>query len=894
MECVGDFEYNKKDLIGHGAFAIVFKGRHKKNHQSVAIKCIHKKNLLKPQALPEKEISILQQLKHENVVALYHCKVTSNYVYLVMEFCNGGDLGDYLQAKKTLSEDTIRIFLGQIAQAMKAMRLKGIIHRDLKPQNLLLSYVSEKKEPLPSEIRIKIADFGFARSLKGDTMAVTLCGSPLYMAPEVIMSQQYDGKADLWSIGTIIYQCLTGKAPFQASTPQELKTFYLKSKNVTPSIPKETSKDLKNLLIYLLKKNASERIEWDSFFTHSFLTKKHLATIRCHSFSSSSPELQAVSASPLSGMPISSPEDNYLVKKKHSIADASLVDDKFGTPSSAGSEVEQLEEDFVFLDPPSNNSENSNQAQKKSSMSGDFISLTSNSPIVTFTISPGGSPVHISKPNTPADNRPSSLPIQCKPSPESKPIPVPSAGQDIFRGQSSTGKTSINYSRSAPQFHTLSHNPKATSPVLGLGLVSPTNAKAGHGLMHRVSMQPGSDLWERAATLPSSHIKAASVKSPKRESPVGTGSPMSSLPPIIGSPSKKSLVEDNASFQAQSKPLSIPSNRRTARRKTVSECEGQSSSSHSSINKSASSGKLSDQFVGLYKIGRSNSNHSVELNAGFGSTSSPPLFGFNLSSGLSSLSRRSSAQRDSSPSTQGSLPYTFATSPPNMEGFIQFVAPDLPEETLLEPEHTETVEYLNKMLGIVEAVFEVADSRTTSLAESLFLGRPKDGLVFVSEANRQLEQLLLYLKALEYLEVSLNRARTEFASLTLKPSNAVCTVVNKLHGYYKECLHKTKEMYDRNLHESPKIVDEKNPIRAEQLMYSYAVDLCLTTALDEHTANDGNLQCISRYKTGLMLINGLLLGQQSESTDVSVLQRYKQVVDQRLVYLERQVQLPVL
>ncbi|XP_033102197.1 serine/threonine-protein kinase ULK2-like isoform X2 [Anneissia japonica] len=822
-----------------------------------------------------------------------------------MEFCNGGDLAEYLQVKRTLSEDTIRIFLSQIAKAMKAMCLKGIIHRDLKPQNLLLSYVSEKKEPSPSEIKIKIADFGFARSLKGDTMAATLCGSPLYMAPEVIMSQQYDGKADLWSIGTIIYQCLTGKAPFQASNPQELKTFYLKSKNVSPNIPKETSKDLKNLLIGLLKKNAQERIEWDSFFTHSFLTKKNLATtspvpvpVRCHSFSSSSPEVQAVSASPLSGMPISSPEDNYIAKKKHSMQDTSLLEgytDKYGTPSSIGSEVGPLEEDFVFVDPPSNNSESSNRTQKKS-ISNDFIALTSNSP-VTFTISPGGSPVHISKPTTP-ENRPTSLPLQRTPSPESKPIPVtslPRTRRDVSHGSGSQTTPTINYSRSAPQFHSLSSHSKSTSPVLGLGLVSPTNAKAGPGLMHRVSMQQESPLRERCATSPSSLMKTKSVKSPSRGSPVSVGSPMS-LPPIIGSPTKKSFDDDHTTLQAQSKPLSIPSNRRTARRKTLSECEDRSSSysSHSSINKSASSGRLSDQF--MYKaafsnLGKSGSNNSVDLlTAGFGSAS-PPMFGFNRSSGLSSISRRGSAHRDSLSSTQGSLPFTFAASPPNMEGFIQFVAPDLPEETLLEPEHTETVEYLNKMLGIVEAVLEVASSRTTSLAESL-MHRARDELVFVSDAHRQLEQLLLYLKVLEYLEDSLRRAREKFASLALKPSNAVCTVVNKLHGYYKECLQKTKEVYDKSLFEPLKFSEGKQPMTAELLMYSYAIELCLTTALDEHSVNDSNIQCISRYKTGLNLMNALLLQPQS-TKDSMVLQRYKQVLDQRLTYLERQVQWPV-
>lgn len=120
------------------------------------------------------------------------------------------------------------------AGAMKAMVSKDIVHRDLKPQNILLSHDGKTKNPQPADIRLKIADFGFARFLQDGVMAATLCGSPMYMAPEVIMSLQYNSKADLWSLGTIVFQCLTGKAPFQAQTPQALKHFYEKNANLSP------------------------------------------------------------------------------------------------------------------------------------------------------------------------------------------------------------------------------------------------------------------------------------------------------------------------------------------------------------------------------------------------------------------------------------------------------------------------------------------------------------------------------------------------------------------------------------------------------------------------------------------------------------------------------------
>ncbi|XP_038614659.1 serine/threonine-protein kinase ULK2 isoform X2 [Tachyglossus aculeatus] len=270
MELVGDFEYSKKDLIGHGAFAVVFKGRHrKKTDWEVAIKSINKKNLSKSQILLGKEIKILKELQHENIVALYDVQELPNSVFLVMEYCNGGDLADYLQAKGTLSEDTIRVFLQQIAAAMRILHGKGIIHRDLKPQNILLSYASRRKSTI-SGIRVKIADFGFARYLHSNMMAATLCGSPMYMAPEVIMSQHYDAKADLWSIGTVIYQCLVGKPPFQANSPQDLRMFYEKNRSLIPSIPRETSPYLTDLLLNLLQRNQKDRMDFEAFFCHPF------------------------------------------------------------------------------------------------------------------------------------------------------------------------------------------------------------------------------------------------------------------------------------------------------------------------------------------------------------------------------------------------------------------------------------------------------------------------------------------------------------------------------------------------------------------------------------------------------------------------------------------------
>ncbi|XP_075243359.1 uncharacterized protein LOC142337750 isoform X3 [Convolutriloba macropyga] len=269
----GKYAYRRDCIIGHGSFAIVFKGRTLKEEpkRPVAVKYIQQKNVSKNPKLLQHEISILKQLKHHNVVQLYDCFQDKAGIHLVMEFCNGGDLQDYLNKKKVLSEPVIRMFLKQIASALKLMDDKSIVHRDLKPQNLLLAFDPLVKCPLPEDIRIKVADFGFARYLEVDAMAVTLCGSPMYMAPEVMMHQEYDSRADIWSVGTIIFQCLVGKAPFVFPNPQKLRAFYENNPNLRPNVPEHASSSLKSLLLMILRRDPEHRCTFKEFYAHPFL-----------------------------------------------------------------------------------------------------------------------------------------------------------------------------------------------------------------------------------------------------------------------------------------------------------------------------------------------------------------------------------------------------------------------------------------------------------------------------------------------------------------------------------------------------------------------------------------------------------------------------------------------
>uniref|UniRef100_A0A1B0CSK6 Protein kinase domain-containing protein n=3 Tax=Lutzomyia longipalpis TaxID=7200 RepID=A0A1B0CSK6_LUTLO len=472
MEIVGDYEYNSKDLIGHGAFAVVYKGRHRKKPSlQVAIKSITKKSLAKSQNLLGKEIKILKELTelhHENVVALLDCKESQHNVYLVMEYCNGGDLADYLNGRGSLSEDTIRLFLVQLAGAMKALFAKGIVHRDLKPQNILLSHSNGKTFPPPSKIKLKIADFGFARFLQDGNMAATLCGSPMYMAPEVIMSLQYDAKADLWSLGTIVFQCLTGKAPFQAQTPQELRNFYEKNDGLAPKIPPGTTPELTDLLMGLLRRNAKDRMSFDRFFNHPFLQRP------------ATPQTPKAPSppSPIPMAPAAEPESAAIASSSH---------------SSDKSSSQESSDDFVLV--PNN--------------------LPSDATVVNYErrqsrVSLGGSPQAPVASSPPS--RPSTLPIS-----EPKPVPQPiRTGAAIPRSQPITMKRSEN--RSGPEISSIS--PPAVQFVIG----TPPDGKRRRSTSAG-SLSESPQIWSETPPPPPCTWQvspAASHQSPLRRYPSGS------------------------------------------------------------------------------------------------------------------------------------------------------------------------------------------------------------------------------------------------------------------------------------------------------------------------------------------------------------------------------------
>jgi len=181
-------------------------------------------------------------------------------VYLALEYCAGGDLSDVLdRANGPLPLKQAVSLLRELASGLQYLHSYDIMHRDLKPQNLLITEGGH----------LKLGDFGFARSLPRDDMAATLCGSPLYMAPEVLSRQRYDAKCDLWSVGCIAWEMLTGAPPFTASSPMELLDIINSSLPVLPpSVEQALPPPLKELLMLLLRRDPSNRISFVEFFAH--------------------------------------------------------------------------------------------------------------------------------------------------------------------------------------------------------------------------------------------------------------------------------------------------------------------------------------------------------------------------------------------------------------------------------------------------------------------------------------------------------------------------------------------------------------------------------------------------------------------------------------------------
>nr|XP_043609798.1 CBL-interacting protein kinase 18 [Erigeron canadensis] len=258
-------KYELGRLLGQGTFAKVYYARNLVTGQSVAIKVIDKEKVSRVGLVDQikREISIMKLVRHPNILQLYEVMATKSKIYFALEYAKGGELFDKV-ANGKLKEQTARKYFHQLINAVDFCHSRGVYHRDLKPENLLL----DENENL------KVSDFGLsalAESKRQDGLLHTTCGTPAYVAPEVITRKGYDGdKADVWSCGVILYVLLAGYLPFHDSNLVEM---YRKIGRSEFKFPSWVQPEARKLLLKILDPNPVKRITIPKIKENSWFKK---------------------------------------------------------------------------------------------------------------------------------------------------------------------------------------------------------------------------------------------------------------------------------------------------------------------------------------------------------------------------------------------------------------------------------------------------------------------------------------------------------------------------------------------------------------------------------------------------------------------------------------------
>ncbi|XP_062188944.1 uncharacterized protein LOC133892274 [Phragmites australis] len=248
---VGRYELGR--TLGEGTFAKVKFARNVETGENVAIKILDKEKVLKHKMIAQikREISTMKLIRHPNVIRMYEVMASKTKIYIVIELVTGGELFDKIASRGRLKEGDARKYFQQLINAVDYSHSRGVYHRDLKPENLLLD----------ASGTLKVSDFGLSalpQQVREDGLLHTTCGTPNYVAPEVINNKGYDGaKADLWSCGVILFVLMAGYLPFEDSN---LMSLYKKIFKANFSCPSWFSTSAKKLIKKILDPNPSTRI----------------------------------------------------------------------------------------------------------------------------------------------------------------------------------------------------------------------------------------------------------------------------------------------------------------------------------------------------------------------------------------------------------------------------------------------------------------------------------------------------------------------------------------------------------------------------------------------------------------------------------------------------------
>lgn len=269
-------DYSFDEIIGRGAFGQVWASTHKKLNSKRAVKQININHPCESEIEKLlKEVSILKQLDHPNIIKVYEVYKNKNKLFIVTEFCEGGELFDRIQKLSKFSENLAAKYMLDIVSAVMHCHDSEIVHRDLKPENFLFDNESE-------ESCLKLIDFGCSRIMSPEKKMRKLTGTLFYMAPEVF-ELNYDKKIDVWSLGVILYAMLSGSVPFTGQTPDEIKSSILNSPlTFTLGNWEGVSEEAKFLIRKMLEKKPASRYSIEQVFNDEWLQSRAMGMVPDH------------------------------------------------------------------------------------------------------------------------------------------------------------------------------------------------------------------------------------------------------------------------------------------------------------------------------------------------------------------------------------------------------------------------------------------------------------------------------------------------------------------------------------------------------------------------------------------------------------------------------------
>ena len=269
---ITDFTLIKE--LGVGSFGRVLLVQHNKTQAQYAIKAIDKRNTTNIQEKPyfRREIEIMYRIHHPNVVKLFGHFEDNTYCYFIMEYIPGGNIYSYVPKNgiRTISTQQVASIIKDVISATYFLHnmIPPIIHRDIKPENVLLA----------SGMQAKLTDFGWSNYMQGDYKRTTVCGTPIYLAPEMINNTGHDEKVDIWCIGVLLFELMTGVQPWRGTDVNTVKMNIVRLKI---NWPKNMDRKAGDLISRILRYNPEERISLESMLMHPFFTQFFPNAISC-------------------------------------------------------------------------------------------------------------------------------------------------------------------------------------------------------------------------------------------------------------------------------------------------------------------------------------------------------------------------------------------------------------------------------------------------------------------------------------------------------------------------------------------------------------------------------------------------------------------------------------